>query len=596
MEVDEAANIDLHCLLGAQLTGEQQVRFCVWSPDHQEIVVHLLGCGRKVTMSKAAGGYHLASIEGVGAGEKYVYHVDGGPARPDPASHFQPEGVHGPSQVVDHAFAWNDQDWRGVNKADLIIYESHVGALSPQGTYAGAIERLDELVDLGVTAIELMPLATCPGKWNWGYDGVNLFAPSPNYGTPDELRQLINAAHGHGLAVILDVVYNHLGPEGNYLAEFGPYLSSHHRTPWGAAPNYDDPLYARAVRRFFIANAIHWLDRYHFDGLRVDAIHCMRDDSEPHVAAEFSEAVESWSAQRGRAATLIAETNVYDGNMLEPRSSGGIGFDAEWCDDFLHGVFAVLRPGENLCHRTYRLRDLQQVCNDGFVYEGSLREQRGRREPGRRVDTSGLVYAIQHHDFVGNHPLGRRLHQLVGQETQRAAAALLLLSPAIPMLFMGEDFACEHPFRFFVDFGDKRLRKAVAEGRKAEYPQHDWSTGGLPTDSRTFTESKIGAVEDGDDEMRAWYRSLIALRKKYKTVGLICDAKLSVETDQDLGLYCWKYADDGQELIVTVRLNETPSDAPPIPFPDLGRLVLDSQNGTETVLKANHAKVFVKNP
>ena len=290
---------------------------------------------------------------------------------------FKPAGVHGASQVIDHAFDWTDQDWQGVPQEDLIIYELHIGSFTESGTFLAAIERLDELVELGVTAIELMPLATAAGRWNWGYDGVNLFAPSPNYGSPDDLRRLINAAHHKGLAVILDVVYNHLGPEGNYLADFGPYFSKRHTTPWGAAPNFDDQG-SEQLRRFFVANAIGWLDEYHFDGLRVDAIHCMRDDNDPHIASQISKAVTQWSEKTGRKTTLIAESNVYDPNMLAPRSSGGIGFDAEWCDDFLHGVFAVVRPGEQLCHRSYQADDLQQTLKYGFVYEGTLREQRGR--------------------------------------------------------------------------------------------------------------------------------------------------------------------------------------------------------------------------
>ncbi len=595
MTPDDAPDTKLHRWLGAHIVAEQKVRFCVWSPNHQEITLHLVDSNRHLKMTQSPGGYHRVTADDVGVGQRYIYHVDGGPGRPDPASRFQPQGVHGASQIVDPTFAWTDHDWSGVERNDLVIEELHIGAFTAQGTFAAAIARLDELVDLGVTAIELMPVATAPGKWNWGYDGVNLFAPSPNYGTPNDLRRLIDAAHAKGLAVILDVVYNHLGPEGNYLADFGPYFSSRHHTPWGAAPNFDDPDYGRQLRRFFVANAIHWFDEYHFDGLRVDAIHCMRDDSEPHVAAQISEAVKTWSSETNRPAMLIAESNVYDSNMLEPRSRGGIGFDAQWCDDLLHSVFAVVRPGEDRCHREYKPDDLPQTLEYGFVYEGSLREQRGRCTPSQRVDTSGLVYAIQHHDFVGNHPQGKRLHQLAGKQTQRAAAALLLLSPAIPMLFMGEEFACEHPFRFFVDFGNEQLRQAVVEGRKSEYPQHDWGGGGLPTDPSTFEESKIGSASDGDSSMRAWYRELIRLRKTWRKRGLICDANLSVQADGELGLYVCQYADAEHALVVAVRLNPNSADSRPIPFGDPGDLLLDSRTDqTDNVLFPNHAKVFTK--
>ncbi len=328
MDPHQLPDTELHCWIGAHPVGDGAVRFCLWSPLHDDIVLHLLDSERRIVLEKTSGGYHLATVHDVATGHRYAYHVAGGPGRPDPVSRFQPAGVHGPSQVVDPAFAWTDQKWRGVARDQLVIYELHIGGFTADGTYAAAIDRLNELVDLGVTAIELMPVATSAGNWNWGYDGVNLFAPSPTYGRPEDLRRLVDAAHAKGLAVFLDVVYNHLGPEGNYLAEFGPYFSELHTTPWGAAPNFDGPDHHTEVRRFVVANAIAWLDEYHFDGLRVDAIHCMRDDSDPHVAEQISTAVADWSATTGRPAMLIAESNVYDPHLLAPRSAGGVGFDA----------------------------------------------------------------------------------------------------------------------------------------------------------------------------------------------------------------------------------------------------------------------------
>jgi malto-oligosyltrehalose trehalohydrolase len=439
--------------------------------------------------------------------------------------------------------------------------------------------------------------------------------------------------------VFLDVVYNHLGPEGNYLGECGPYLSPHHSTVWGSAPNFDHPQDGAQLRRFFIANAIHWLDEYHFDGLRLDAIHCMRDESEPHVAAELSSAVRRWSSASGRSAMLIAESNVYDPNMLTPVSMGGIGFDAEWCDDFLHSVFAIARPDEQLSHRHYVAGvDLDQTLRFGYVYEGTLRTERGRQRPDKRVDTSGLVYAIQHHDSIGNHPLGKRLHQVASPEFQQAASALLLLSPAIPMLFMGEEFACRHPFQFFVDFGDDALRQSVVEGRRREYPQHDWSGGTLPIDASAFLESKIGSVRDGSPSMRSWYRQLLQLRRRWRDRGLLDDVNLSVATDPNRGCYCLQYQADEASLLVAVRLNAIDSLdqeqgnmrashgllVEPIALPVIGELVLDSRQDESTArgelltnelltnelltnelltnelltneLLTNHAKVFVRDP
>ncbi|NND97045.1 MAG: malto-oligosyltrehalose trehalohydrolase [Pirellulaceae bacterium] len=601
MNPESVPQIQLHHWLGAIPQEGRRVRFCVWAPTHDQVVVDLVDHDRKVIMDKTPGGFHVAIVDQCAAGDRYFYRVDGGPPRPDPASRFQGEGVHGPSSVVARDFEWTDDHWRGVDRDDLIVYESHIGALTQPGTFAAAIDRLDELVELGITAIEWMPLAASAGRWNWGYDGVNWFAPLASYGTPDDLRRLVNAAHSRGLSVILDVVYNHLGPEGNYLAEFGPYLSDRHQTVWGAGPNFDDPVYGAQLRRFVIANALMWFDEYHIDGLRVDAIHCMRDDSDPHVAVDISRATKAWSAQSGRTAMLIAESNVYDEAMVRPIDEGGVGFDAEWCDDFLHSLFAVLRPGEQLCHRIYEQQDLKQTLEIGYVYEGSFAGERARRPREHRVDTRSLVYSIQHHDFIGNHPLGKRLHQVTSKPAQRAAIAKLLLSPAIPMLFMGEEFCCEHPFQFFVDFGDEALRQAVVQGRKREYPQHDWSGGVLPTDPAAFQRSKIGRAEDGDLAMRQWYGRLIELRKQWRQSGLLRDANLQVTTDTNRGFYVLQYASPQATGTVVVRLsphNDSAVEAETIAYPDslsapTGDCILDSQVDTDVqAWLPNHARIF----
>ncbi len=345
------------------------------------------------------------------------------------------------------------------------------------------------------------------------------------------------------------------------------------------------------------------MDQYHFDGLRIDAIHCMRDDSERHVVAELAEGVRQWSCESGRTAMLIAESNVYDPNMLAPLAAEGMGFDAEWCDDFLHSVFAVARPGEQLCHREYRSgADLQQTLRFGYVYEGTLRDQRGRRTPTTRIDTSGLVHSIQHHDFIGNHPLGLRLHQVTSIEFQRAAAALLLLYPAIPMLFMGEEFACEHPFQFFVDFTDEPLRQAVVEGRRREYPQHDWSGGTLPIDASAFVDSKIGSIENGNLAMRSWYQQLLRQRKSWRLRGLLSDANLSVHSDVDTGCYCLRYTCGQSIATVAVQLSAVGEPDQVIRLHDLlprdrlGKPILDSRSHPTATdeLHSNHAKVFVQ--
>ncbi|QDV85113.1 malto-oligosyltrehalose trehalohydrolase [Planctomycetes bacterium TBK1r] len=594
IDIHNCPAIEVHQHLGARPLADGSTSFSVWAPLADRVNIDVVDGPQAIEMTKDSVGYHHATVAGVTAGSRYFYRVDGGPRRPDPASRFQPQGVHGPSEVVDPSFDWTDHDYRAPRRDELIIYELHVGTFTDAGTFAAAIDRIAELVELGITAIELMPVAASAGRWNWGYDGVALFAPMNAFGTPDDFRRFVDAAHAAGLAVFLDVVYNHLGPEGNYLSEFGPYLSSKHRTVWGDAPNFDDPVHGDAVRRFFAANAVYWLDEFHLDGLRVDAIHCMADDREPHVAAEIRDEVAFWSRQNQRDVMLIAESNVYDPEMTVPRESGGIGFDAMWCDDFLHSTFSVLRPGEQLCHRPYVAKtDLDHTLRHGYVYEGTLRNERRRSTPSSRVDTHALVYSIQNHDFIGNHPLGVRLHQLTSADAQRAAAALMMLLPAIPMLFMGEEFACEHPFRFFVDFSDQELRDAVVKGRRREYPQHDWDFGVLPTDPASFSAAKIGSRADGDAVTLQWYRRLIEWRKRCRASGLLVDANLTVETDLEKSLYLLRYADGNEMLTVAVRLSPLiePDDAIDVDFD--GELILDSRaESGDGGLHSNHARVY----
>ncbi|MCC9603863.1 malto-oligosyltrehalose trehalohydrolase [Stieleria sp. JC731] len=593
MNVTDRPITQLHRFLGARPHGESTT-FRVWAPKAKEVVVEIID-GPSEPMQGNADGYFSVTIKGVAAGARYCYRIDGGPRRPDPASRFQPEGVHGPSEVIDSSFDWTDANWADVDRDDLVIYEAHTGALTAGGTFQAAIDRLPELVDLGVTAIEWMPVAASAGRWNWGYDGVSFFAPADAYGTPDDFRRFVDAAHTAGLAVLLDVVYNHVGPEGNYLNDFGPYFSSKHRTVWGEAPNFDDPKVGDEVRRYFIANAIYWLEEFHLDGLRVDAIHCMADDRDPHVVAEMSDAIKQWSDETGRSALLIAESNVYDPEMLVKRSSGGVGFDAMWCDDFLHSTFAMLRPGEQLTHREYRaMDDLTQTLKYGYVFEGTLRKQRGRKELDSRVDTHGLVYSIQNHDFIGNHPLGVRLHRLASHEAHRAAAALMILSPAIPMLFMGEEFACEAPFCFFVDFGDEHLRQAVVEGRRREYPQHDWDAGVLPTDPEAFLSAKIGASSEGNSETLTWYRKLIQLRKQYRASGLLADKNIEVQIDETNRCFVIRYVQDDQQLSLAVRLSSEAEGPSEFRFDVAGDVIANSLGGDyDGKLQANHAIVFV---
>ncbi|MEM1227287.1 MAG: malto-oligosyltrehalose trehalohydrolase [Planctomycetota bacterium] len=557
---------------GAIPIAHQTTVFRVFASDQPKLNVEILSDdGDRIfdyPMTRDQDGFHIAAIEGVGAGGLYRYRCADESFVPDPASRFQPNGVHGPSQVMARQHAWVHDSARRPQEVDeLILYEMHIATFTDAGTFAAAIERLDELVDLGITAIEIMPIAGCPGRWNWGYDGVNWYAPMAALGTPEDLRSLVDASHARGMAVIVDVVYNHFGPEGNYLSKLGPYVSDRHGTPWGAAPNFDGAGQA-AVRQFIINNAIMWLDEYHVDGLRVDAIHCMKDDSITHITQQLGDEVGKWAETKRRVVWMVAESNVHDAQMTSSVAEGGTGFDAQWNDDFLHGVFATVRPGEQLTTRSYEPQvDLATTLRRGYVFEGDIREFRGRADPSSmREDCkrSSLIHCIQNHDFIGNHPMGLRLHALTSTSTQAAAATLLLMSPSIPMLFMGEEFACDRPFQFFVDFTDEDLRRAVVEGRRREYPQHDWSMGVTPVDVSAMTGSKIGPTEDGDPMMRAYYRSLIESRKDFIKRQLLRDAIMHVDHDPSTSTFRVDYRNAENCLTVIARLG--PCDAPTVPI------------------------------
>lgn len=552
----------MHKTLGAIVT-QNGTLFRVWAAacETLELELETQGSVDYYSMTRDADGFFELFVPSAAANSRYRYRLPGDRCRPDPASRFQPEGVHGWSQVIDaEQFEWTDQAWHGVAKQSLVIYELHVGTFTKLGTYRAAIDRLDELADLGINAVELMPVADSAGKWNWGYDGVNFFAPRHTYGTPDEFREFVNAAHARGMAVLLDVVYNHFGPEGNYLRDYGNYTSDQHSTAWGDAPNFDSPdaSIARIVRDYFIANVSYWIEEFHLDGLRIDAIHCMADNSPKHIATELAEAMDRMRGRFNRELHLIAESNVYDPQMLAPLNSVGHGYDAEWCDDFLHSTYAVLRPGEHMSQREYVPSDMATTLKRGFVFQGTLTEPRMRVDPQsgpQRADLESLVFSIQNHDFIGNHPLGQRLHQLTSPDAHRAAAALLLLYPAIPMLFMGEEFACPNPFYFFVDYSDEAMRKAVEQGRRAEYPQHDWTGGASPLSPVAFESSKIGPASAGNQQTGEWYKSLIGIRKRWKSLGILHSRCLHVDWDEQSSCATLHYQKGSDQSFAIVRLN-----------------------------------------
>lgn len=550
--------------IGATPVSCDTTTFRVWAPKRQQVSIETSDENESTRYSlvRSESGYFTATIKGVGPGANYQYVLDEHVTRPDPVSRYQPKSVHGRSRVVNpNSFPWTDQTWTGVRKRDLVIYELHVGAFTSAGTFSAAIDRLDELVDLGVTAVELMPVTQSPGRWNWGYDGVGLYAVRNTYGTPDEMKAFVDACHAKRIAVILDVVYNHLGPEGNYLSEFGPYFSRKHRTPWGEALNFDG-RHARPVREFVIQNAIYWLDEYHLDGLRLDAIHFMIDNSTPSIVDEIRTAVTQYETASSREIHLIAESNLYDDELLSSNEHRAA-YDASWCDCLMHAIYSFAVPDLRLTTRKYHgAADVAAALQAGFVFQGKTTGAKGyHRVAAIRPDqdsapVESFVIALQTHDSVGNHPHGKRIHHLTSKPFQQAAAALFLLYPSIPMIFMGEETASDAPFPFFVDFHDQRLRKAVDRGRRDEYTQHDWHGAILPSSEQAFLAAKCEDADRLDENMRRWYRSLIELRKTGIAEGWLCKDRLRTECDEPVGLFTLRYSRlDHGEVIIRTRLS-----------------------------------------
>jgi maltooligosyltrehalose trehalohydrolase len=506
-------------LYGATVLAGGGVQFRVWAPTANALAVEL--GGRRVPMQPAGEDFE-AMIPDAAPGDTYSFVYDDGRSRPDPASRSQLAGVHGPSQIVDpNAFDWSDQDWRGIALEGFIFYELHTGTFTPQGTFAGVASKLDYLRDLGITAIELMPVAEFPGSRNWGYDGVDLYAPHSAYGGPQELKRLVNACHSAGLAVVLDVVYNHLGPEGNYLSEFGPYFTDRYRTPWGSAINYDGPG-SDGVRRFIIDNALYWLTEYHIDALRLDAIHSIFDFSALHILAELRDRFHEQAAYLGRRAWIIAESDLNDVRVLNPPAQGGLGMDAQWHDEFHHALFGYL-TGANQSYMAGfdRLQQIQKAIMEGFVHDGCYSAFRRRRFGSSSRDQPGqrFVAFLQNHDQIANTSRGSRLSRQVSMEQCKLATALLLCSPYLPLLFMGEEFADTAPFQFFTSFGDPGLAKAVSEGRRREFEDLAHATDFAdPQACETFEHSRVSwdlIGEPAHSGMLRLYRELIALRDQW---------------------------------------------------------------------------------
>ena len=472
-------------------------------------------------MVPLADGYYRATVKTLQPGSEYLYQLDAERELPDPASRFQARGVHGPSQIVDlEAFNWTDHNWKGISLERSIFYELHVGTFSPEGTFDAVIGRLAELAKLGITTVEIMPVAQFPGARNWGYDGVYLFGPQNSYGRPESLQRLVNAAHEHGLAIALDVVYNHLGPEGNYLSAYGPYFTDRYQTPWGQAINFDGAG-SDEVRRFFIENALYWLEDYHFDALRLDAVHGIFDFGARHLLAELKSETAKLSQRLGRKIHLIAESDLNDARLLHHPERGGYDLDAQWSDDFHHSVHKLL-TGENQGYYAdfEGVQPLVATLRDGWYYSGQHSKYRKRRHGNspRGLSPAKFVVCTQNHDQVGNRADGERLATLVNFEAQKLAAGITLLSPFVPMLFMGEEYGEQAPFQYFTSHGDPALVEAVRRGRQEEFAAFGWK-GSVPDpqDEDTFSRSHLDHSLKEKQPHRtlfSFYQELIRIREE----------------------------------------------------------------------------------
>ncbi|MGB0909009.1 MAG: malto-oligosyltrehalose trehalohydrolase [Nitrospirales bacterium] len=512
---------------GVTIKDTTTTEFTMWAPHAKSLAVDILGrAGHPIQLASQPFGYWHVIAEHVSAGARYQYILNGELPLPDPVSRFQPEGVHGPSEIIDlESFVWTDHAWEGIPQKDLIIYELHPGTFTKTGTFEAIIPNLVHLRDdVGITAIELMPIAQFPGTRNWGYDGTYLFAPQNSYGGPVELQRLVDACHAVGLAVVLDVVYNHLGPEGNYWGAFGPFFTDHYQTPWGRAINYDGP-HSDAVRKTVIDNAVYWIRDYHIDALRLDAIHSICDFSPKPIIQELTEAVHAEAARARRSAYVIAESDLNDSKIITPTTKGGYGLDAQWNDDFHHAIHSLVTGEQQGYYCDFGTLDhVATAFKKHFILSGDYSHHRNRRHGNTATHlppTSFVVFA-QNHDQIGNRAEGDRLSTLIPYSAQQVIAASILLSPFIPLLFMGEEYSERAPFQYFIDHGDGKLIEAVRKGRLAEFKKFGWKKVPDPYDVKTFEASQLTPMDEHTELQRfmaAWVKQLITLRKQHPSLG-----------------------------------------------------------------------------
>ena len=539
--------------LGAIDLGKGRWRFLLWAPLAEAVDLRIVSPHERVArMEKIGRGYHRLVLTDIDPTARYVYrlHVDretgSAKERPDPASRCQPEGVHGPSQVVSSAFDWKDSNWFGLPLSKYIIYELHIGTFTPEGTFDAVIPHLDRLTEIGVTAVELMPVAQFPGNRNWGYDGTYPFAVQDSYGGLQGLRRLVNTCHRKGLAVVLDVVYNHLGPEGNCLRDFGPYFTDFYKTPWGEALNFDGPC-SDEVRRFFIENALFWICDCHIDALRIDAVHSILDFTARPFLKQLGLEVRKEAERLNRRIYCIAESALNDTRVIRPRELGGFGLDAQWNDDFHHALHSLLTGEISGYYQDFgRLKDLSLSWREGFVLSGRYSRYRRRRHGNSSRDLPARQFVVfaQNHDQVGNRIRGKRLAQLISFEQLKLAAGVVLLSPFVPLLFMGEEYGEIAPFPYFISHSDPDLVAAVREGRRREFAAFGWEEDPPdPQDEATFLRAKLNhslCRHDRHMILMRFYRKLIHLRKTNSALAKLSKKNMDV-------------VDDEQKMLMLVR-------------------------------------------
>jgi maltooligosyltrehalose trehalohydrolase len=563
---------------GAEVREDGTTRFRLWAPGARQVELWLEKPGRAVAMPRDAGGWAEYVTREASPGTRYRYRIDGELLVPDPAARFQPGDVHGPSEVVDPlAHAWTDTAWAGLPPERLVFYELHVGAFTPAGTYAGVAERIDHLASLGVTAVELMPLADFPGRWGWGYDGALLYAPEASYGRPEDLKALVDAAHERGLAVFLDVVYNHFGPEGNYLHRYAPsFFNARRQTPWGDGVNYDGPG-SEVVRAFMIHNALYWIEEYHLDGLRLDAVNAIVDESPRHLLVELARAVADGPG-RERRVHLVLENGANEARYLRPVDGRRPLYRAQWNDDVHHALHVLLTGERGGYYGDYQppLPHLGRCLTEGFAFQGERSAYRdgARGEPCADLPPTAFVGFLQNHDQIGNRALGERIAAIASPDAVRAATAVLLLSPALPLLFMGEEWAAPEPFLFFSDLGPD-LGPLVSEGRRREFSRFpefaDPATRARipdPQAEATFKRSVLDWSHAGAAIHKDWlgfHQALLALRAR-AVAPLLADEPVPAGSWKALGdtalAVAWTFPSGTLRLVTNLGRAPIPHEGP----------------------------------